>query len=425
MKLKKWPPFFLLSFLLLFLPGWCSVALAAVGDFKFEVNAFGSLSCSLSDSDSLGFIRDYQQKKPVEKGEFTCLADSNIGVQFNTRYKNFSAVLQLLARERLESDLRHLVNYAYIDVLLGSDFTVRVGKNPLELYLSSDNRVVSYSLLPLRPVSEFYTMLFDESYPGVDLHYRRQFEDGLLTLDAFTGTFDAALLPESVGTKDFGYDPMAGVAVRYSIGESVFLVSYLWARVTDIHPIIERTLLPAMQFFEKIGVPHSREFVEMVRTDSAPVHYFVIAGSTQMKNWVFRGEANYVLFDFIGNMRISSGYLQAGYEIGNWTPYAVLAGVYTKKDDIELSVDSFAEELPEDIVYAAYLANGLYRRLASRQFSLNLGVRWDFHPGMAMKVQWGYYHVRGGGILLWDALNEDAYNGGDVNVLSASVDFAF
>ncbi len=147
--------------LLVVLLGFYSTSVAA-DSLSYNVNGFGTLGLSFSDSDSLGFIRDYQQKESVEKGSIAWLADSSLGVQFNVRYSNVSAVLQVLARERLDSDPYRLLNYAYIDVQLGDGFTVRVGKNPLEMYLSSDNRSVGYSLLPAHPVSEFYT----NSYSG-------------------------------------------------------------------------------------------------------------------------------------------------------------------------------------------------------------------------------------------------------------------
>ncbi len=396
----------------------------ATDEFSFQVDGFGSLGLSLSDSDSLGFIRDYHQKESIERGKIAWLADSDLGVQFAAQYANFSTVLQLLARERLDNDPYRFVNYAYIDVRLGKGFTLRLGKNPLELYLSSDNRAVGYSLLPLRPVSEFYTMLFEESYPGVDLIYRTRFRDGVLTFQGFTGTFCASLFPEGGGGDTFRYDPMVGFVAKYNNEAGLFSASYLWGNVTDVTPLIREQLFPALTSLESYGVPGAEEFAKMARIDDVPVHYFIVGASTEMGAWQLRGEANFFLLNYVGNTRMASAYLQAGYAMGNWTPYVILAGGYTKKDKVEIPA-AYLAGLPQEAAFIADTANGIYKRLAFNQVSVNLGVRWDFHSKMAMKIQWGYYHVQGGGILLWNALDSEAYNGGDVNILSTSIDFVF
>ncbi len=403
--------------------GSLSTVMAATGDFSFRVNTFGTLGLASSDSDTLGFIRDYQQKEPLEKGKISWLADSNLGVQFNARYKKISGGIQLLARDRTDNDLRHLINYAYLDVQFGHNFIVRVGKNPLELYLSSDNRAVGYSQLLLRPVSEFYAMLFEESYPGIDARYSWQLENGILTLEGFTGTFDISFLPENTASKDYSYDPMVGVILKYSTFDSTFLLSYLWANVTDVAPLFS-SLIPVFSLLDNYRVPCADRFADIARIDDSSVHYFIAGASTQLDEWTLKGEVNHFMFKDMGDIQLTTGYLLAGYVWGEWTPYGVIAGVHTKKDKLKIPLESLAG-FPDDVVLASAMMNSLYERVGSDQISLNLGVRWDFRPGMAMKAQWGTYHVKGGGVLLWDALSEKAYDGGNVNIFSASLDFAF
>ncbi len=397
--------------------------MAVGGDFRYLVNTFGTFSLSGSDSDTLGFIRDYHQKEPVEKGEVAWLADTNLGVQLKADYGSFSGGLQLLARERNENELEDFISYAYIDARIGHDFTVRVGKNPLELYLSSDNRAVGYSQLMLRPAPEFYAMLFQESYPGIDLRYVHHLMDGILTLQGFTGTFDVSLLPGDGAETDYRYDPMAGFVAKYSTFDSTFIASYLWANVTDVAPAFKQ-LAVALSQLDGYGVPGAGRFADIVGMDDVSVHYFIAGASTQKDEWVIRGELNHFWFEQVGDIHITTAYLLVGHVLGEWTPYGVLAGIHTKKDDIEIPLQALAG-FPQEAAFVAESMNNLYKRIYSKQVSVNLGVRWDFRPNMAMKVQWGFYHVDGGGILLWNALDERAYDGGDVNVLSASLDFVF
>ncbi len=217
---------------------------------------------------------------------------------------------------------------------------------------------------------------------------------------------------------------MVGLVVKYNKEKTLVSFGYLWGNVTDPAPILKDQLYPSLRLLESYGISEAGDFAEMARLDDVPVHYFIAGASTQAGDWTFKGEANYFLFDKIGNTRMLSAYLQAGYAIGEWTPYIIFAGGHTKKERIEIPAASL-ESLPEEAVFIAGMANSFYKRLAFNQVSVNLGVRWDLRRNMAVKTQWGYYHVQGGGILLWNALDNRAYDGGDVNIVSACLDFIF
>lgn len=394
-----------------------------VDDPILSVYTFGTVSLSTSDSDDLGFVRDYQQNSPLQKGRFSYLADSNFGLQLTSVYKKVTGTVQLLARGRIENDLEHLVNYAFIDFHLTRDVTLRLGKNPFELYLSSDNREVGYSQMMVRPVSEFYTLLFVESYPGIDMRYQHVLSGGILTLNGFAGAFDVSFLPESGTSKDYSYDPMAGLTVRYETFESTYLFSYLTARISDLSTSLDllRKQLHSLRGSSVPGVDHLEESFDL---EGAFAHYFIAGISTQLGNWALQSEVNYFLLHRVGNMRLLSGYMSAGYHIGNWTPYGILAGICSRKDDSGFD-RSARSTLPEEAAAMVQLADIFYERVSANQLSVGLGLRWDFHPGVAMKFQWGHYWVERDGIMLWKALNEEAHTGGEVDLFSLSLDYAF
>ncbi len=401
----------------------CTDSLAGEGDFK--ANVFGSLGLSLSDSGSLGFIRDYDQRMPVRRGELSYLGDSNLGVQFFAQYKKISGVLQFLGRDRQGSDVEHFVNYAYVDVHVSNELTLRIGKNPLEIYLTSDNRAVGYSQLWIRPVPEVYSLLFAESCPGVDIRYDQPLGDGILTVNGFVGTLGISLLPKTASSADYDYkyDPLLGIAVRFSTFDSVFFVSYMNARVKHLDAELA-SLTPVFTSMALYGIPGADKFARFTGMDDVPVHYIIAGGSTELDEWILKGEVDCFVFEQVGNLRVTTGYLMAGYRLGEWIPYGILAGLHLKKDNIEIPVASLAE-FPQEAALAAEAMNTIYKHVHGGQVSVNLGVRWDFRPEMAMKLQWGHYWVKEGGSLLWRTLNEEGYDKAQVNVLSASFDFAF
>ena len=51
-----------------------------------------------------------------------------------------------------------------------------------------------------------------------------------------------------------------------------------------------------------------------------------------------------------------------------------------------------------------------------------LGVRWDFHPQAALKVQWDWYDVDDNGAALWSGSD---VRGGHPQVGTVALDFVF
>ena len=58
----------------------------------------------------------------------------------------------------------------------------------------------------------------------------------------------------------------------------------------------------------------------------------------------------------------------------------------------------------------------------TRERSVSLGVRWDFHPQAALKVQWDWYDVDDNGAALWSGSD---VRGGHPQVGTVALDFVF
>ncbi len=393
-------------------------------EFQYNINAFGTVGMSTSDSDSLGFLWDYEQNDVTEKGHFSLLGESRLGLQFRGRYKWLSATVQLLGRDRISNGFNNFVNFAFLDFYFGRNLTVRVGKNPWEVYLNSDTRAVGYSQLAVNPSPEFYMLRFGESYSGIDIRYRLDLENGVFTLGGFVGTSDVDFLPEKYSSVDFRYKPVAGINVRYSNDQATFFASYFWANATDFTPLL-REMAEIMRGMVQRGIPGAMDYLPMTEMDNTSTHNLIAGFSADIGNWTLLGEGNLFSFDKVGSTRMYIGYLTAGYHLGNWTPYGTLAGVHTTKDKLGFDPATFAYYPPE-VAELMRFTNELYDRVYSSQTSINLGLRWDFYPGASLKWQWGHYRISDGGTALWRVQDEKAFfEGGNVNVFSTALDFAF
>ncbi len=401
----------------------CSVFANPLDDFHYRINMFGTLGFSTSDSDSLGFIWDYEQDDAAEKGHLSLKGDSNLGVQFRGGTKWFSGTLQLLARDRVDSELQDFVNLAFIDFYFGHNLTVRAGRIPWEVYLHSDSRAVGYSQLSVRPSPEFYALRFGESYSGVDIRYKRSVASGFLTLGMFAGTCDINFSSGGPNEISMTYNPMAGISTRYEIDQLTLFASYLWANATDFPPMF-RQLAMLMGEMERQGVPGATDFREIFEMDKVSTHNFMVGFLADAGSWTFQGEGNVFVFDKVGSTRMYMGYLLAGYRIGNWIPYTILAGSDATKDDVGFAPAVIANS-PQETAGLMLAMNEMYNGIYASQASVNIGLRWDFYTKAALKWQWGHYRVEENGTVLWRALDERAPEGGKINVFSMALDFAF
>ncbi len=392
-------------------------------DPRFQANVFGSMVVATQDAENIGLVRDYEQRHGLERGTLSFTDETNIGMQFSLEYSKIKGVVQFVGRNRVHDDFKHLIGYAYLDYTLSDSFTLRGGKIPFEHYLNSDTRAVGYTRLTVRPIPEFYTLLFTESFNGINLKYKTALDTGWFWAAVFGGSQGAYLPTEETYAHSYSYDPLAGAVFTWETLSGKLTASYMWAAIRGFsgkYPEFSSywKMMPRDIF------PDAHIMTEAFEADGSDIHYFSLGVSKDIDSWRLQSEVNYVLFPAIGDMEMFSGYVSAGYQIGKWTPYLVLAGSSTQKNDVRLEAASLAI-LPEEAQKAVLVSTETFNNIAANQVSMGVGLRWDFKPGMALTCEWNHYRVDEHGTLLWRDISDEAQDGGNVNVVSLSLDFAF
>jgi hypothetical protein len=122
----------------------------------------------------------------------------------------------------------------------------------------------------------------------------------------------------------------------------------------------------------------------------------------------------------------SAYYATAGYRFGNFAPYVTYARVrsngQTRDQGLNLAF------LPTQAMpAAAYLngqLNGLLRTIAIQQTG-SIGVRWDFMPNRAFKLQYDRLLQQNGSSGTLINIQPGFESGHPIHVLSAALDFVF
>ena len=141
-------------------------------------------------------------------------------------------------------------------------------------------------------------------------------------------------------------------------------------------------------------------------------------------NWFLMGEIGRVnTKSLLGDQ--TAGYVSGGYRFGTFTPYATLSRV-TVNQETEIAGLPTAGLPPQAAGLATMLNKELHYRLhsISAQDAVSAGMRWDFAPNYALKVQLERVRPRSGSNGTLTNVQPD-YRPRPFSLASFSVDFVF
>ena len=390
---------------------------------RIKINGFLSAAVSTSDEDNL-----YTPQRDLTNSE-NHTANAIAGLQFDFAINDkTNAVLQLTAtgtghKSAGDSSANVLAEWAYIGYELTDNLTVRAGRLRLPFYLSSEYVEVGYAYPWVSPPGSVYGLLPFDSYYGVDLTYNFNIAGIDIIYQGYRGTIGLEL---DVG--NYNIKHIYGNALTFNKDAFTFRTSFTQAQVegefnTDsIAPdfVLESpefqafaaTTGPAIIAAQILAIPGTDpgDVALAVAGTSANDMYLLYlatvagggdpaAGQVILENEfasVEDFEAYY--FDFAlayndhgwniiaegsryaptGNLQdYDSHYISIAKQLGVWTPYAVFGEAYSTTDsDFGKTVGNIIPSV----------VNGLgFQPFNHRETTI--GVRWDFAPGVALKLE--------------------------------------
>ncbi len=379
-------------------------------------SGFGTLGVARSDYDQADFTSN------ILKGEGTGAThkwnanlDSRLGGQVGVAFdKKWSAVVQIGVEQRYDLSYRPQVEWANIKYQATPDLALRVGRIALPIFLAADYRKIGYAYPWVRTPNEVYGGVPITNNDGVDLAYRWQHAGIKHTTQAFYGKTSIRLTDTtSVEARGLG-----GITHTAEKGAATLRVS---AFTAVLNANVVRELFDGFSQFGPVGVAIADKYdvVDKRFTGYAlsasydPGKWFVMAEGGQTNGRSFLSKS-------------TGMYFSAGYRAGEFTPYVSYAMTDSKgpKSDPGLPVAG----LPPQLAFVATQLNAgldtLIKTMAS-QTSVAAGVRWDFRPDMALKLQYERVTPRDGSRGTLINLEPGFQSGRPVHVTSATLDFVF
>lgn len=383
---------------------------------NWTFGGFGSVVAVHSD------YREADYTSSVFKGEgagasgaWNVNTDSRIGAQLGVKLDSrWSGVVQVIVEQRFDLSYRPLVEWANVKYQATPDLALRVGRIAIPIFLSADYRKIGYAYPWVRTPVEVYGGVPVTNSDGGDLSYRWQHAGIKHVTQAFVGRTRVALT-DTTNVKAHG---IVGLTHTAELGPTTMRLSAFTAHIDTniVRPLFDgfRQFGPAgMAIADKYDVVDKRYTVLAAGINYDPGRWFLMAegGTTNGHSFLARSRGVYV---------------SSGYRAGDFTPYLSYSRVDARSPTTDPGL-SLAGLPPPQAAAAAQLNGGLAVLLKSipSQSSINAGVRWDFRPDMALKLQYERVKTRDGSRGTLSSLQPGFQSGRTVNVASAVLDFVF
>jgi predicted porin len=399
----------------LFLPA-AGGAAAEEASSRFTLSGFGTLGMVHSSEERADFVAGvFAPKGAGHTRRWSPEVDSRLGVQLvGAVTSRLSATVQMISEQNHDGSYEPRVEWANIKYQFTPKLSLRVGRTALASFLVADFRKVGYANTSVRPPEEVYGIVPISSSDGVDASYRGR-----------VGSFDHTLL---VGYGQADARPAEGGPVRardqlilsdtVEAGPVTFRIAYVKSRL-DIDTL--QGLFAGFRQFGAQGIA----LADRYDTNDRRVEFVALGGLYDAGDWFVTAEW--------GTARLNSAlgdragwYVSGGYRIGNITPYATYARTRATSNTLDPGL-SLSGLPPQSVGIASALNAALNEALAAVpvQQGISAGVRWDFMPNFAGKLQYDHKNLGANSAGTLGNLQPGFQRGGSVNLLSATIDLVW
>jgi hypothetical protein len=344
--------------------------------------------------------------------------DSLLAAQITANFTpQLSAVLQTISEQNYDNTYRPHLERALVKYQVTPDFSVRIGRTLLPVFLTTDSRKIGYSNPWLRPPVEVYKLVPVTSIDGADASYRMPFGEATNTILLTAGVSDSRFHSSGV-TSSAEARKVVAVADIFEHGFATVRLSYGRGRLTI--PLYNQ-LFDAFRQFGPDGAAIAAKY----DVNDSLITFAGFSASYDTGKWFATAEWGSV--DTRSVLGKSTGwYASGGYRFGDFTPYVTYAAMSAdnQRSDPGLTVSSLPAYLAGT---ATTLNDALNATLASKseQNTISVGGRWDFAKNTALKVQVSHIRLGAGSPGTLSNIQPGFQPGGSLNLFAAALDFVF
>lgn len=360
----------------------------------WDITGFGTIGYAQTDKyNDLVLKRNITQKsETIEDNPW--LIDTRLGLQMRKELSpGWDAVGQIVAQEKVENSLEEAIEMAFVRYHSGENFSFRLGRMILDTFQLSDYRNVGYSYHWVRPPTEFYGWIPFSHYDGFKAVYEIGDFDSLIRFEAFIGKSKSTV---NIGYKDDETSknyvksaPVYGGGVTWEKDDLTLRAYISRYRFVDNTNALKALLgyvdNPAIDFYWS----EAKQIASDYAIKNAKVTYGAIGFSWTPGPWHYQGELSFVNAANYGTYDGERAYIQVGRRFGDFLPHLTYSRSWDNRDfpyDPPAPTGDNAIDAGFNVLYNSYLKDNLSSGKIN-QYTLSLGVRWDFATQKALKLQ--------------------------------------
>lgn len=376
----------------------------------WNISGFGTIGVvGQAGGKDLRLVRNSAQAGPSSR--LSALPDSRLGLQLNWNPEGGweGAVQGVWLPRPSDTPLGQYIESAYFGYRFGFNTRVWIGRTTPDIYLFVDSRNIGFALPWARPPVDFYGFAPLTSVDGISINQRWFSGEATWRARASAGTIDSSASVangSSIGFK--GHDTLA-VGLTREEGSLQIKASYIYSRAKiRIDPALGqlRQRLIGLSALPVSGLAGQINPLLPNLWDGGKVNYLALAALYETGPWTLITEASHTR---IPNSSLSAAraYVTAGYRQGMVTYYGTLSRVRPDRDapgtpaladTLGPVIGEAGAQQAQALAGYAIMAGNDYRH---DQQTVGIGLRWDFKPNAALKLQVDRFDVKRNGSAGW------------------------
>lgn len=386
------------------------------------VSGFGTLGYSQTDKYETRTARRniYQSGDKLRNNGF--LIDSRFGLQLTGHLgEHWEAVGQILVREQLSKHVEDYINMAFVRYRVNNEWQISLGRQAFDVFFLSDHRNIGYSYEWVRPPTEFYGFIPNDSFDGIKISKNwGDFGDDwqwTLSVGNIKAKFDSDVVGNTSRVDSAKMKPMYSTELSWQAGQ--------WEFRSSIALLKFKQKLEVMDLLDQLAPvfqPIWPEFSLIV--DDFPSSYQMRYGTLGVAwlsgDWKIKSEWSFIEGNAI-SFNGQRAYLHLAKRWQDWQVFSSLG--YAKDDNKKLGYVPPHPSLGLDNFYTGMVES--IAEISHNQRSISVGLRWDFAAQKALKLQCDQFHFKAGSGSIYGRTDQRYRDDETRSWCSATLDWIF
>ncbi len=369
-------------FALMLLTGVMSPAAHAIDlDDNVRLEGFGTLGAFYAD-DPIASVRADAREKTGSTKNIRHDADTLLAAQVTVHPTGpVKGVMQFVSKQDYAGSVWPKIEWAYLGWDVNSSLNVKAGRVVAPVFMTSETRNVAFAQIMARPMNTVYQINPITNINGGNFKWNTRMGENEVGLEGMVGR---ASVSNSLGK--FEAKQALGLGARLANGPWTVRAGLMAMKMDVDSPTIAAQLAGLKGLAACLNC--SSVIDSRFRLDNIKVRVQTIGALYDDDTYIVQAEYATRPSDSTFLAKAKGWYAMAGKRIDAWTPYVMLGEFKVSESDLGLQPAS-APAAPT----VQFLNDSLFGLGNSHRKQIGAGVRWDFAPKLALKMQWDQYKV--------------------------------